>query len=145
MDKAFYGCSNLVINATDVPDLSNVTNMNFMFSGTTALVDNGGRINDWDTSNIIIMGYVFRLSNFNQNINDWDVSNVEFLGFMFSLNDNFNQPLNSWELSSNVNLFKMFSNATAFNQDLSAWDISCLLYTSPSPRDQRGSRMPSSA
>eukprot|EP00829_Urostomides_striatus_P001070 TRINITY_DN11283_c0_g1_i1.p2 TRINITY_DN11283_c0_g1~~TRINITY_DN11283_c0_g1_i1.p2 ORF type:complete len:116 (+),score=41.67 TRINITY_DN11283_c0_g1_i1:38-349(+) len=25
------------------------------------------------------------------------------------------------------------------------WDNSCLLYTSPSPRDQRGSRMPSSA
>ena len=24
-------------------------------------------------------------------------------------------------------------------------DITCLLYTSPSPRDQRGSRMPSSA
>ena len=25
------------------------------------------------------------------------------------------------------------------------WSIACLLYTSPSPRDQRGSRMPSSA
>ena len=25
------------------------------------------------------------------------------------------------------------------------YDITCLLYTSPSPRDQRGSRMPSSA
>ena len=25
------------------------------------------------------------------------------------------------------------------------WGIACLLYTSPSPRDQRGSRMPSSA
>ena len=25
------------------------------------------------------------------------------------------------------------------------WDINCLLYTSPSPRDKRQSRMPSSA
>ena len=25
------------------------------------------------------------------------------------------------------------------------WSMPCLLYTSPSPRDQRGSRMPSSA
>ena len=25
------------------------------------------------------------------------------------------------------------------------WILACLLYTSPSPRDQRGSRMPSSA
>ena len=28
--------------------------------------------------------------------------------------------------------------------DVALWDV-CLLYTSPSPRDQRGSRMPSSA
>ena len=27
----------------------------------------------------------------------------------------------------------------------SSWNKNCLLYTSPSPRDQRGSRMPSSA
>ena len=26
-----------------------------------------------------------------------------------------------------------------------SWSFDCLLYTSPSPRDQRGSRMPSSA
>ena len=31
------------------------------------------------------------------------------------------------------------------HQDLREWDYGCLLYTSPSPRDQRGSRMPSSA
>ena len=31
------------------------------------------------------------------------------------------------------------------DESVSALDISCLLYTSPSPRDQRGSRMPSSA
>ena len=29
--------------------------------------------------------------------------------------------------------------------DVPAYKIACLLYTSPSPRDQRGSRMPSSA
>ena len=31
------------------------------------------------------------------------------------------------------------------NNALDAWIADCLLYTSPSPRDQRGSRMPSSA
>ena len=30
-------------------------------------------------------------------------------------------------------------------RDVSDWRKACLLYTSPSPRDQRGSRMPSSA
>ena len=36
-----------------------------------------------------------------------------------------------------------FRDAAAKANQISA--ISCLLYTSPSPRDQRGSRMPSSA
>ena len=30
-------------------------------------------------------------------------------------------------------------------EGIEVWGYSCLLYTSPSPRDQRGSRMPSSA
>ena len=36
---------------------------------------------------------------------------------------------------------------TTFDEDLveDTWYYICLLYTSPSPRDQRGSRMPSSA
>ena len=34
---------------------------------------------------------------------------------------------------------------TSTYSDLYAMGITCLLYTSPSPRDQRGSRMPSSA
>ena len=29
--------------------------------------------------------------------------------------------------------------------ELWAWDVTCLLYTSPSPRDPKTSRMPSSA
>ena len=32
-----------------------------------------------------------------------------------------------------------------YDQDMVDWNYTCLLYTSPSPRDQRGSRLPSSA
>ena len=35
--------------------------------------------------------------------------------------------------------------ADSFDQIDDPWALTCLLYTSPSPRDQRGSRMPSSA
>ena len=38
-----------------------------------------------------------------------------------------------------------FSIANVINSDFGIWLDICLLYTSPSPRDQRGSRMPSSA
>lgn len=37
MEGAFYGCNNLVINATDSPDLSNVINMVNMFRGANSL------------------------------------------------------------------------------------------------------------
>ena len=39
----------------------------------------------------------------------------------------------------------MMSLAGLFRNDMIEWVSACLLYTSPSPRDQRGSRMPSSA
>ena len=38
----------------------------------------------------------------------------------------------------------MFTHSAFFRRN-AASDYDCLLYTSPSPRDQRGSRMPSSA
>ena len=38
------------------------------------------------------------------------------------------------------------TSADAIEADLKRWDTQiCLLYTSPSPRDERQSRMPSSA
>jgi len=59
MSRAFRGASNMVLNATDTPDLSGVSDMGSMFRGTTNLVDNGGAINSWDTSNINDMAYLF--------------------------------------------------------------------------------------
>src|SRR5699024_64778 len=36
MGKAFYGCKNLTMPATDAPDLSNVTDMSAMFRGAVS-------------------------------------------------------------------------------------------------------------
>ena len=44
-----------------------------------------------------------------------------------------------------LSLFNMFSGGALERMSIFALGIICLLYTSPSPRDQRGSRMPSSA
>ena len=39
----------------------------------------------------------------------------------------------------------VLGNVGMIHLDINNYDLACLLYTSPSPRDQRGSRMPSSA
>ena len=46
-------------------------------------------------------------------------------------------------LTDSMSLFKVIVNSTITTEKRLM--IDCLLYTSPSPRDQRGSRMPSSA
>ena len=55
----------------------------------------------------------------------------------------FNSDGSSAEVSGNG--LRCFVQAVAMRRNVSHLDIDCLLYTSPSPRDQRGSRMPSSA
>ena len=58
----------------------------------------------------------------------------------------FQLPKGSKELSvGDIALFKPTNLGSSVGVYTRAFDGSCLLYTSPSPRDQRGSRMPSSA
>ena len=53
----------------------------------------------------------------------------------------------SYPLSEAVAMIKASASASKFDETIEiAMNLGvCLLYTSPSPRDQRGSRMPSSA
>ena len=53
MKTAFFNLYNLTINATDTPDLSNVTDMSFMFAD--AVLVNSPTISTWDVSNVTNM------------------------------------------------------------------------------------------
>lgn len=94
MKRMFYYCSNMVVNATDSPDLSQVTDMSEMFT------------------------YNFYI---NQNINNWDVSNVTNMNSMFKSCYYFNQPLDNWDVSNVTDMNEMFRNCNNFNQDISDW------------------------
>ncbi len=122
MESAFRGCSKLTSTGTDLPDLSGVTDMSFMF----ALADLfNGDISGWDVSNVNNMEDMFALAfTFNQDLSNWDVSNVNNMEAMFSIALAFNGDLSNWNVSSVNNMQRMFSDALAFNQDLSNWDVS---------------------
>ena len=145
MEAAFYGCSNLRINALDVPDLSGATSLAQMFKGAISLndpidtwdvttitnlsetfsgaTDFNQSLNGWVTTALENMDGTFLQSGFNQPIDAWDVSNVNSMKETFAESP-FNQPLPSWITTNVLSMDSMFANALDFNQDISAWDVS---------------------
>lgn len=92
MSFMFYECVNLQINATDIPDTSQVTDMREMFWGA---------------------------SNMNADLSNWDVSNVSNFGGMFFNATSFDQDLSSWNFNS-TNLWWFIGNTATskINYDL---------------------------
>jgi surface protein len=121
---SFLGCSNLTYTAIDSPNLSNVSDLSFMFTGCTNFNGNS-TMNNWDTSNIIDMNAMFAdASNFNQPIGNWNTTNVIHMNFMFTNAFSFNQPIGNWDTSNVTGMREMFKNALSFNQPISNWNIS---------------------
>ena len=122
MAQAFQFCENMEYNATDIPDLSNVTNMSSMFRGNKKF---NGNINNWDVSNVTNMRNLFQQTEiFNQPLDQWDVGNVLNMENMFNTADTFNQPLNSWNVEQVTSMSDMFNGCDAFNQPLNNWNVS---------------------
>lgn len=120
MFKAFTGCSNLNISATDAPDLSETTSLVSTFRLCTAFNSN---INHWDVSNIEDFYFTFSASPaFNQPLNDWDISSATNLTKTFQGCQSFNQPLDNWQVDSVRNFGGMFHDCTVFNQPLESWN-----------------------
>ncbi len=101
MDSAFMECTSLEGDATDKPNLSNVTSMKSMFYGATS---------------------------FNDPIGDWDVSNVTTMNSMFAYAYSFNQNISSWNVSKVTDMNSMFKEAKVFNQNIASWNIENVRY-----------------
>ena len=122
MESAFNGASNMVYNATDAPNLSDVTSTSRMFQSARSF---DGNISGWDVSGVTDMSEMFhRAVAFNGDISDWNVSEVTNMNRMFRFATVFNQTLNGWDVSKVINTRDMFDGAAAFNGDVSSWDVS---------------------
>jgi hypothetical protein len=91
--SAFWGCSNMLVNATDVPNLSSVTDMAYMFRSAP--------LANPDTSN-------------------WDVSNVTDMSLMFYDATLANPDTLNWDVSSVTNMGRMFENSNLSVENLTA-------------------------
>lgn len=99
LSLAFFNCTNIVVNAADGPDLSNLTTTDMTFTfGNTAIVDGVGH---WDVSTVTDMQFMFDQSpNFNEDLGGWDISNVNSMDFMLDgtgmSTDNYDATLIGW-------------------------------------------------
>ena len=144
MESAFSGASNMIYNATDVPNLSDVTNMSYMFydshfngdlsgwdvSSVTYMygmfwdASFNGDLSGWDVSSVTHMSEMFRNSAFNGDISEWDVSGVTYMYAMFAGASSFNGDISEWDVSGVADMSGMFANTDSFNGDISEWDVS---------------------
>ncbi|MCY3415096.1 MAG: BspA family leucine-rich repeat surface protein [Candidatus Heimdallarchaeota archaeon] len=126
-DSQFKGASNLVLTATDAPNLSSTSSLGSAFYDCINLGDQG-TMNTWDVSLVVNMSYVFfNATSFNQYIGNWDVSNANTMESMLRIASSFNQELNAWNVSSITNMRFLFMGASSFNQPLNSWDVSNVL------------------
>jgi surface protein len=120
--NAFFGCENLNITATDIPNLAGVQRMDQMFQ-TCKNLSTVPNINSWNTSNIENMASLFNNCNkFNENISGWNTSKVISMSQMFRSAWIFNQNIGNWNTSKVTTMWYMFNLAGAFNQDISGWN-----------------------
>lgn len=123
MGRAFFGCSNLQISATDIPNLSGVTSLSQMFQSCTSL-NSPTNINSWNISNVTNVSRMFlNATSFNQNISSWNTSNITTTLNMFANALSFNQNISSWNVSNVTDMSNMFYVSSAFNQNLGSWNL----------------------
>ena len=119
---AFFGCENMLVTATDIPDLSNVTDMSSMFRDASSANPD---TSNWDVSSVIDMSIMFyNAASANPDVSNWDVSNVTDMSSMFRDASSANPDVSNWDVSSVSDMGYMFNTALSANPDTSNWDVS---------------------
>ena len=135
LNGAFLSARNMKIPATDIPNLTQLSDLNpYPYNGPMQSMFNGcssltivPSINSWNMPSAVKnLQYMFQgATSFNQDLSGWDVSHITDMNSMFKGAISFNSPLLWGSKVSNVtNMEHIFEGATSFNQDISGWDVS---------------------
>jgi surface protein len=121
-ERAFFRCLNMLTTATDAPNLSNVTDMSFMFAFANSVNPN---TSNWDVSSVTNMRFMFQgASSANPDSSNWDVSNVTTMQRMFRDATSANPNTSNWDVSNVTTMERMFLDASSANPDVSNWNVS---------------------
>ena len=117
-NDAFFGCSNMLTTATDVPNLSNVTNMNDMFRNATIAIPD---VSNWDVSSVTSMNSMFfGATSANPDVSNWDISSVTSMYYIFSNASSANPDVSNWDVISVTNMSSMLVNSNLSVENLTA-------------------------
>jgi gliding motility-associated-like protein len=115
MNEMFYTCKNLNVTATDIPNLTQVSNMSGMFMQCEKL-SGPPNVSIWNTGNVTNMSMTFeKCKIFNQNVGNWNVSNVTDMYGIFNGCEIFNQNLSNWNTAKVTDMSAMFFMCYKFN------------------------------
>jgi surface protein len=121
-NSAFWSCQNMLVTATDVPNLSNVNRMSNMFRSASLANPN---TSNWNTISVTDMSRLFQgASSANPDVSNWDVSNVTTMQSMFFIASIATPDVRNWDVSSVTNMSSMFRAAILSNPDARDWNVS---------------------
>jgi surface protein len=128
VNSSFFGASNLEVNATDTPDLSQTMDFSNMFRSCSALTGANGfsnwTLNTNATASIAFSELFSGCTAFNGDISTWNTSRVYLMNGMFRDAASFNQNIGNWNVSNVISMNGTFIGASIFNQSLNSWDVS---------------------
>ena len=124
MERAFEGCSNMALTATDTPNFAAVTNMSWMFADCSSFNQS---VSNFNTATVTNMSGMFSgCSAFNQSVSNFNTASVTSMSSMFSGCRAFNQSVSNFNTATVTNMSLMFSNCISFNQSVSNFNTAAV-------------------
>jgi surface protein len=113
------------IDTSKITDMSNLFNTDDDYDGNKIFEQFNGDISMWNVSNVTNMGFMFYgCKKFNCDLSKWNVSKVDNMYCMFFRCIKFNSDISQWDVSNVTDMYGMFCECGRFNCDLSSWNVS---------------------